>query len=310
MTTFWYSKTACSRTLAIHPHVLGLSFRPCRCSFNQHIHMTLMAIWTALVTIALVELVVAQLRHTDKSPISIRIPYVAWLLMSMVLFLYVVARPLATVLDATDAAVLLTLVSLRIIAIVIVKNQINMTLIWALEGVLMHQQPHTDSARPMHITARIIFIPHFILSALTVAVFLPILPNVFGVASTPVDRLEMFLTVGWVVIAFMILFQSLGGMLFIWWIRGVIQEHVARRPLVEAVAEASPSDCNMARFDRRMSKNMARLIFMTCLHVVLFPVAAGIGMQYWYVAIRCIFPPMIGCVGCSTCTPRNVFRQS
>jgi len=284
-----------------------------------------MAVWTALMAIALVEFAIAQVRRTDNSPMVVRVPYFTWLVIATAVFSYGVARPLANVLDTTDAAVLLTLVSLRTIVLTIVKIQINMTLILTLQRGL-HQRQHTRSddyntharsIKRMHVVVRIVSVPNFVLSALAVIVFLSILPNVSGVTSTPVDRLEMFLMAGWLAMAVMILFQLLGG-IFNYRIRGIIQENLALRPLPEVATATSPSsslgvpsagytplDNKMVQLERRMFKNTIRLCIITFVSVVLLFIAAIIGMQYWCVFFLLFhYFIIIWYVGYSTCLPR------
>jgi len=194
-----------------------------------------MAVWCGLTVLGLAENAVAQYRGTDKSPVFLRAGYIVWLLLSVLQYAYVLARPLASVFNVTDAAVMLTVLALRGAIGTTLSVGIQRHLIMTgTQAVSMHvSDPQSKRAGPktvfalLHLVTMRVFVPQVAVAAICLVVLVALLPNALGVDTAAPWLLETFLMIGWIVTAFLSLSQPMALSYVTWRVRQVVKESVS-----------------------------------------------------------------------------------
>jgi len=257
-----------------------------------------MALWLAILALAMVEFLLAHVRGLERAPTKTRSVYIGWLVTRAVLPAYVLARPLASVGNVADAAVMLTVHVLAVSLFVGMASAHYQTLLSVLSTALTRINPNESTTRnELQRWERTVQWLSLVITVTSLVVYLVlfcVVPNALGVASFDPVTLDNVLRAGW---GFNALFACIQMSIFsfvTWRVRGVIHDQVVfeREVLKHIIAGGSESDgvgvgagarkgSTLAELETAMMINAGSGVVVALVTTALLVVATVLGMQYW-----------------------------
>jgi len=148
------------------------------CSLCQDLHYGLSCVAFIVGAVVFLEHILAQVRGTDLSPsLLIRHTYSVFVTSAVLLYIYLLAVPEASVQNPTDAPVLLTVLAVRIISVMSLAVQTNIQTIVTCRDILRKNRLRGHLA--VDVVIRVIFVPIVIIANVSIAVTLVIVPTAF-----------------------------------------------------------------------------------------------------------------------------------
>jgi len=177
-------------------------------------------------------------------------------LLVALIFGWVLGRPHASVFNKVDAALLLTVMPLRLLCATVSTIELNTRLIDTIANLINVHFEHADKKqrggskrqnsfnddivdmdRREHADERIkfihlghaihfVFVPITALCGIIMVAFLSILPSSIGVTDTPPEQLEIFLKIGWSFSSLVMLLNPITLVFITWRFRGIVYDSV------------------------------------------------------------------------------------
>ena len=215
-----------------------------------------------------------------------RFLYASWLVSLITLFGYVIARPEASVVNPTDAAVLLPLLALSLTFISVRWHFIMIHLVKTLQHVMMYKlQGNAASSTKWTTTTMVNWIlwPQIVATAIAYPLLIAILPNAVGVATTSPEQLEMYLRAAWVCLIVTIFIHGTSIIPITWAVHRTVSDSIAAFATPQGGSDESSLERRMRALDVRMRRNAIHVGISVVLSLALFSTAVAVGMKYWYV---------------------------
>ena len=215
-----------------------------------------------------------------------RFLYASWLVSLITLFGYVIARPEASVVNPTDAAVLLPLLALSLTFISVRWHFILVHLVKTLQHVMAHKlQDYAAPSTKWTTTTMVHWIlwPQIVATAIAYPLLIAILPNAVGVATTAPEQLEMYLRAAWVCLIVTIFIHGMSIIPITWTVHRTVSDSIAAFATPQVESDELSLERRMRALDVRMRRNAIHVGISVVLSVALFSAAVAIGMKYWYV---------------------------
>jgi len=308
------------------------------CALPSVSHYALNCFWLAATLYFVLEAIVAKLRKLDKAPVrrfvvwrvplclltlgrlnqvGVQVVRNSWFCVNLVLFIYLVAVPDATVHDKQDAAVILTCMGLRIVGCVLLAGFVgNHLMLTGKSAVALYVGSHkagsADDAesqrnRPVEEFDRLLYIddhafaPLCISMACVAFVLVATVPNGLGVTTTDPAYLERFLTATWSIFALCSLFQPFFLASLTLKIRAIVQDSVDFIKSIENKnhrrangkddsqnnkksthsSDGSSGSSKMYELQARLTNNAVIICIIGSVTAAFLITAAVLGLQYW-----------------------------
>jgi len=219
----------------------------------------------------------------------VRFLYASWLVSLITLFGYVIVRPEASVVNQTDAAVLLPLLALSLTFISIRWHFITIHLVKTLQHVMVYKlQDNAASSTKWTTTTMVYWIlwPLIVATAIAYPLLIAILPNAAGVATTAPEKLEMYLRAVWVCLFVIVFVHGMSIIPITWTVHRTVSDSIAAFATPQVESDELSLERRMRALDVRMRRNAIHVGISVVLSLALFSTAVAVGMKYWYVFVH------------------------
>lgn len=221
------------------------------CSLYQPVHYVLLCVELAFYAFAIIELILAQIRRNDKSPLYLQLSYCGWLVAMVVFSAYNVARHTAAVaISETDRAVLVVTFGLRQMIGIVFGWSATSTLVTSLFNML-----HTTTNKNTRMAARLVngvLLSVAVFFAATAALCMIILPNVVTFSAS---NHQTFLQVVWTAHSFTTIIFFASVAVVSWQLRKVVVQGTTFQMGAAAEHHSSESSSSREHRDRDSSKD-------------------------------------------------------
>jgi len=219
----------------------------------------------------------------------VRFLYASWLVSLITLFGYVIARPEASVVNPTDAAVLLPLLALSLTFISVRWHFIMIHLVKTLQHVMLYKlQDNAASSTKWTTTTMVYWIlwPQIVATAIACPLLIAILPNAAGVATTAPEKLEMYLRAVWVCLFVIVFVHGMSIIPITWTVHRTVSDSIAAFATPQVESDELSLERRMRALDVRMRRNAIHVGISVVLSLALLLTAVAVGMKYWYVFVH------------------------